>query len=125
MAAAGPTISYVRGDTIAFPITLTKSDAAFDVTGLVNIEIVVNSDLDPVDTTDEQFRMPGTIVVPATDGIIDFQPAGANVAARKVASEAYVPDRYFYDLQADDAAGERVTLLKGGVFIVQQDINKS
>ena len=69
--------------------------------------------------------MPVSIVTPpGTDGVFDFQPAGANAAARKTAADAYVPGEYFWDLQADDAAGERVTFLLAGSFIVQQDINK-
>lgn len=126
MAAKGPTISYVRGDTVSKRITVTQAGSAFDFTGLINMEIVVNSDEEPVDTSNEQFRMPVVISnPPGTDGLVDFQPAGGNVAARKTESDAYVPGEYFYDLQADDAAGERFTLFLAGAFNVLQDINKS
>ncbi len=126
MAAKGPTITYTRGDTAPFTLVLSKDGSALDLTGFTSIEIVVNTDEDPSDATNEQFRMPGTIVAPATDGRLSFQPAGADVSARETASDAYVPSEdYFYDLQARDAAGERATLLKGGQFIVQQDINKA
>jgi len=125
MAGKGPDITYTRGDTVAKQMTLTKAGAAFDLTGLVNMEIVVNSEDEPATAANEQFRMPVTIVAPATNGIVEFQPAGVNVAARKVISDAYVPGDYFYDFQVDDAAGERITLLLAGKFTVQQDINKA
>jgi len=126
MAAKGPTISYVRGDTVPKTMNLTQGGAALDLTGFLNIEIVVNADEEPADTANEQFRMPVTIAnPPGTDGVVDFQPAGVNVAARIIESEAYVPGEYFWDLQADDGAGERFTLLLAGAFNVLQDINKS
>lgn len=126
MAAKGPSITYVRGDTVSKQITVTQGGSAFDFTGFVNMEIVVNSDEEPADVSNEQFRMPVAIAnPPGTDGLVDFQPAGANIAARKVESEAYIPESYFYDLQADDPAGERVTLFLAGEFTVAQDINKA
>ncbi len=125
MAAKGPTINWVRGDTAPKTLTLTQGGAPFDLTGLVAVEIVVNSDEEPATDANEQFRMPCTIATPpGTDGVFDFQPAGGNVAARKTAADAYVPGEYFWDLQADDAAGERVTLFLAGSFVVLQDINK-
>ena len=125
MAGKGPSISYVRADTAPKQMTLTQSGSAFDLTGLTNMEIVVNSEDEPATAANEQFRMPVSIVnAPGTDGVIEFQPAGANVAARKVSSEAYVPGEFFYDLQVDDGAGERVTLFLAGDFVVLQDINK-
>ena len=125
MAAKGPTINWVRGDTVPKSLTLTQGGAALDLTGLVAIEIVVNSDEEPATAANEQFRMPCTIVVPATDGVLDFQPAGANAAARIIEADAYVPGEYFWDLQATDAAGEIFTLFLAGAFNVQQDINKA
>lgn len=125
MAAKGPTINWVRGDSAPKTLTLTQGGAAFDLTGLVNVEIVVNTDEEPTDDSNEQFRMPCTIATPpGTDGVFDFQPAGGSAAARKTAADAYVPGEYFWDLQADDAAGERVTFFLAGGFNVQQDINK-
>ena len=124
MAAKGPTITYVRADTAPFRLRLTQDGADLDLTGFTNIEIVVNTDEAPADATNEQFRQPGTLTGTPTDGRIDFQPVGASVAARKIESEAYVPGEFFYDLQADDGAGERVTLLNGGAYNVMQDINK-
>ena len=53
------------------------------------------------------------------------QPAGGSAAARKTNADAYVVGEYFWDLQADDAAGERITFLLAGAFTVQQDINKT
>lgn len=126
MAGKGPDLTYTRADTGPKQITLTQGGSAFDLTGLTNMEIVVNSEDEPADVSNEQFRMPVAIAnPPGTDGLVDFQPVGASVAARKVQSEAYVPGEFFYDLQVDDAAGERVTLFLGGNFVVQQDINKS
>lgn len=125
MAAKGPTINWVRGDTVPKSLTLTQGGAPLDLTGLVSIEIVVNSDEEPATTANEQFRMPCTIVAPATDGVLDFQPAGGSAAARITESDAYVPGEYFWDLQATDPAGEIFTLLLAGSFNVQQDINKA
>ena len=124
MAAKGPTITYTRGDTAPHRLHLTVDGADLDLTGFTNIEIVVNSLEEPPDNTTEILRQPGTLTGTPIDGRIDFQPIGATVAARKIESEAYPPGEYFYDLQVNDAAGERVTLLNGGAFVVQQDINK-
>jgi hypothetical protein len=126
MAAKGPTIRYTRGDTAPFTMVLTRDGVALDLTGFTAIELVTNTEENPADATNEQFRMPVTIVAPATNGRLSFQPAGATQGDRQTASEAYAPteDGYFYDLQAIDAAGEKATLLKGGVFYVDQDINK-
>ena len=126
MAAKGPTISWVRGDTALKSITITQGGNPFDFTGFVNMEIVVNSDEEPADAANEQFRQPVTIQnPPGTDGVIDFQPVGGDVASRKASADAYVPGEYFYDLQADDPAGERVTLFLAGAYNVLQDINKT
>jgi len=125
MAGKGPSISWVRGDSAPKQMTVTQGGAAFDFTGLTNMEIVVNSEDEPTDETNEQFRMPVAIVnAPGTDGIIEFQPVGATPALRKTAAEAYVPGEFFYDLQVDDGATERVTLFLAGDFAVLQDINK-
>jgi len=124
MAAKGPTVTFTRGDTGPYRLHLTQDGADLDLTGFTNIEVVVNSEQEPADATNEQFRQPGTLTATPTDGRIDFQPVGANVAARKTESDGYVPGEYFYDLQVDDGAGERVTLLNGGDYVVQQDINK-
>lgn len=124
MAAKGPKITYTRGDTAPHRLHLTQDGADLDLTGFLNIEIVVNTEETPVDATNEVLRQPGTLTATPIDGRIDFQPVGASVAARKTESDAYPPGEYFYDLQVDDGAGERVTLLNGGEFIVAQDINK-
>lgn len=125
MAAKGPTIKYTRGDTVPHRLHLTQDGADFDLTSFSNIELVVNADEEPADITNEQFRQPGTLTGTPTEGRIDFQPVGATIGDRKTESEAYVPGEFFYDVQADDAAGERVTLLLAGSFVVLQDINKS
>jgi hypothetical protein len=125
MAAKGPDIKYVRGDTAPFTLLLTRDGTALDLTGFTAIEIVVNADDQPGNAANEQFRQPGTIVAPATDGRISFQPAGIDTAARETEADAYVPGDYFYDLQVRDATGERSTLLNGGNYQVQQDINKA
>jgi nitrogen regulatory protein PII len=124
MAAKGPTITYTRGDTAPHRLHLTQDGADLDLTGFTNIEIVVNPNEEPADALAEILRQPGTLTGTPTDGRIDFQPVGASVAARKTESDAYPPGEYFYDLQVDDGAGERVTLLNGGAFNVAQDINK-
>lgn len=125
MAAKGPTIQYTRGDTVPHRLHLTQDGNDFDLTSFSNIELVVNTEDAPSDASNEQFRQPGTLTGTPTDGRIDFQPAGGTIGDRKTESEAYVPGDYFYDVQADDAAGERVTLLLAGDFVVLQDINKN
>lgn len=126
MAAKGPTINYMRGDSAPFTLLLTRDGAAFDLTGFTALELVTNTEENPLTAANEQFRMPGTIVGAATDGRISFQPVGATPALRITESEGYVPteDGYFYDVQGIDAATEKVTLLKGGLLLVGQDINK-
>lgn len=124
MAAAGPKITWTRGDSQAQTMLLTRDGNPVDLTGLTGMEIVVNSDQEPTDASNEQFRMPVTIVGAATDGRISYQPAGAAAGDRITASEAFVVGEYFYDLQALDAGGDKGTLLNGGEFEVDQDINK-
>lgn len=124
MAAKGPKITWTRGDSAPQTMVLTRAGSAVDLTGLNGLEIVVNTEEEPSDATNEQFRMPVTIVGAATDGRISFAPAGADPASRITAADAYVVGEYFYDLAGLDQAGDKLTLLNGGEFQVDQDINK-
>ena len=121
----GPDLCYVRGDTAPLTLLFKRSGVAVDLTGFTAILLSANTDQDPVDATNQQFQMDGSLTGTPTDGQVDFRPQGIDEAAKRAASEAYPVDaEMFYDVQAIDAAGQRVTLIYEGKFDVLQDITK-
>jgi hypothetical protein len=122
----GPDLCYTRGDTAPIVLRLTADGAALDLTGWTSFILTIDPSEEPTGATNNLDAMPGTIQTPpGADGVIGFQPSGADENARRATSEAYVPGEYFYDLQGINPAGNRTTLLKaGGKFTVYQDITK-
>lgn len=111
----GPDIEYARGDTIPVVLQFT-GPVGFTWTGYTDIELTVNSELDPADNTTQIMQMTGTPT--GTNNDVSFVPPD------QVTTNALIVDTYFYDVQALDAQGRKGTIIKGGAFIVIQDINK-
>ena len=120
----GPDICYVRGDTATLTLNFTRSGSPENLTGFTSWLLTVNASDEPADVSEQQFQLDGVFATDGSDGAVDFLPQGVDENARRTASEAYTPGDFFYDVQADDASGRRVTLLLGGKFEVKQDINK-
>lgn len=113
----GPDLEYVRGDTAPLSIIFKRNGVAVDFTGYTQFELTINPANDPADNSGQHAQFQGAIPTP-TNGTVDFVPDN------QAASDNLVPESYFYDVQALDASGEKVTLLLGGVFVIKQDINK-
>lgn len=113
----GPALEYVRGDLAPLSIIFKRNGAAVDFTGYTAFQLTINPASDPADASAQHAQFAGTAATPA-NGTVDFVPDDL------AASDALVPESYFYDVQALDAAGKKVTLLLGGQFIIKQDINK-
>ena len=122
-AVIGPDLCYVRGDTAPLTLKFSRASVAEDFTGYTAILLTVTGDENPADITNQRFQMDGALSI--TTGSIDFDPQGADEAAKRVTSEGYtVEEGLFYDVQADDATGRRVTLIQTGNFQVLQDKTK-
>lgn len=116
---AGPTIEYARGDTAPFAIVFKQDGQPFNWGGYTEIEATVNPSPEPTDASAQVIQFAGTPrAVDGTDGTVDFEPPN------QAASDALVPESYFYDVTAIDGSARKVTILLGGVFVVKQDINK-
>jgi hypothetical protein len=120
MATSGGTpvtqdICRTRGDT--FPEQFVLSDGsgvAIDITGFTFL-LTVDPAPDPTDALANLFQITGSIVIPATNGTVEFAPS--------VMDSDQVPNTYFYDIQMTDAGGAVRTIVKGK-WIVQQDVTK-
>jgi hypothetical protein len=113
----GPALEYVRGDLAPLSIIFKQSGVAVDFTGYTAFELTINPANDPADASGQHAQFQGTAATP-TNGTVDFVPDDL------ATSDALVPESYFYDVQALDAGGQKVTLLLGGSFVIKQDINK-
>jgi hypothetical protein len=113
----GPDLEYVRGDTAPLSIIFKRDGAAVDFTGYTEFELTINPSNEPGDNSAQIAQFQGTAAAP-TNGTVDFAPDD------QPASDALVPETYFYDVQCLDGAGDKVTLLLGGTFVIRQDINK-
>jgi hypothetical protein len=121
----GPDLCYVRGDTAPLTLIFKQSAVAIDLTGYTAIVLTTNTEQDPTDITNQQFQMDGALTATPTDGTINFKPQGIDESAKRTASEAYPVDaEMFYDVQAIDGTGARVSLIYEGKFDVLQDITK-
>ena len=121
----GPDLCYVRGDTAPLTLIFKQAGVAIDLTGYTVIVLTTNTDQDPVTAANQQFQMDGALTGTPTDGTINFRPQGVDETAKRTESEAYDVDaEMFYDVQAIDGTGARVSLIYEGKFDVLQDITK-
>lgn len=110
-------ITYKRGDSraITFKVINIETGDPLDLTGYASPVLAVNSDPVPTDTTDEKFKVTGTIDPTPSTGRISFSPT--------TVQSDLTPDTYFYDAQVIDASGGLLTFVQGKFKIVQ-DIAK-
>ena len=102
-----------RGDTKrhTFNIKDTKG-AVVDISGWADFRLAVNSEKEPLNDTTEVEKMTGALSIDGLDGKVYFPPTGT------------IPvESYFYDAQANDANGEKVTFVEGS-YKVSQDRTK-
>lgn len=107
-------INYARGDDIPIEFTIEDNSVAQDVTGFT-FEFAVNTERNPTDASNEQFRLTAVLTDPS-NGVIEFRPSTVNTDL--------APAVYYYDLQQIDTGGFKHTLHKS-TFTISQDINKT
>jgi hypothetical protein len=115
-----------RGDSHHEFFQLQIDGVGHDITG-DNIDVAVNSEAAPTDTTNQLFLLTSTpaagVVIPAgTTGLFNFGPSQAQADAAN-----YAPGTYYYDVQwTDDPGGaaEKRTILKGK-WVIEQDVTKA
>jgi hypothetical protein len=109
-------ITRVRGDTYPDRIRIKDADGnAVDITGWT-FTLTINRVQKPVDVSTQVVQTAGTIIAPATDGVVEF--AWDDTKANQS------PGTYYYDIQIIDGATKRRTpVLANYIFV--QDITKS
>lgn len=110
------TLCWARGDDD--PKTFTIKDSAgvpIDISSWT-LSMAVNLDKDPVDVTNEIFRVAGAFVTDGTDGQISFTPPATSLDL------VTAPGKAFYDIQR--ITPSKKTLVKGTVEFVM-DIDKA
>lgn len=109
-------ILRTRGDTYRIRITFTDSSGTpVDFTNADSVVLTVNQQHGPDDAGGEVFSVVGTVQVPETDGIVDFELTGA---------DADHLGEFWYDIELVDLSGYKRTILEGP-YTVTQDITKS
>jgi hypothetical protein len=107
-------IRRYRGDTAPDQLTITRNGVVVNITACT-FKLTVNSEKDPVDTTNQLFSVIGAITS-AVNGEVEFSPNSTQ------ADQA--PGRYYYDVQMTDGTGAIRTVQKG-VYRILQDITKA
>ena len=105
-------ISRTRGDTYRIRRTVKAAGVAIPITDWT-FKLTINKVAKPADETDQVAQIAG-VITDALNGVVDFTPQAADV--ENIGS-------FFYDIEAIDSGGEKVTLAKGQ-FIIAQDITK-
>ena len=109
------TICWARGDSSAKGfIVQTSAGVAIPITGF-SFKLTVNSEKDPLTTTNQKFTIVGAIT-DAPNGKVAFSPT--------VSDTDIEPNTYFYDIEQIDAGGAISTLIIGKCVIIQ-DITKT
>lgn len=109
-------IEYYRGDF--YPKVMTIKDKAtkipVDLTG-ATLVMTVNTEKDPVDTTNELFKISGVIDADPTTGKVSFTPTAENTDQPKA--------KYWYDISMETAGVSARTIVKAP-FVISMDIGK-
>ena len=106
-------IEIYRGDTRRHLFDLKADGQAVDVSSWSSFEMSVSADKFPNDTTNQLGTITGQLLTDGTDGTVYFVPPGT-----------WDPGTYFYDAQAIDGNGEKITFANGKYKIIQ-DITKA
>lgn len=118
--AKGPDLCYARGDLAPLTLRFKDGSSNYNFTGFTSIELTVDSLESPGDALTNVLTMTGTFDADRESGLVGFEPPDQGT------SDALVPATgLYYDVQAIDGSARRGTLLKGGNFTIEQDINKS
>lgn len=110
-------ITRVRGDDYPLQVALTdEDDAAIDI-DTFTFNWTVDTIEDPADELTQVFKVAGEIVVPATDGVVEFPPTPAQMDLD--------PDTdYFYEISQVDTGPFKRTIMRGKL-IIEQDKDKT
>ncbi len=106
-------ITRKRGDTRR--IIFVVSDALgnlVDISLWTNFLLTVDPSKVPTDDTANVMQLTGVFITDGTDSKIGFTPTGATAIGS-----------YYYDVQALDANGEKITISEGK-YKLKQDITK-
>ncbi|MBV1960322.1 MAG: hypothetical protein KUG48_01790 [Oleibacter sp.] len=106
-------IEKKRGDTKRHVFILKDAEGGLiDISSWSNFKLTVDPQKLPSDSSANIFQINGSLITDGTDGQVGFTPPGSAA-----------PGRYFYDAQADDSNGEKITFAEGG-YKITQDITK-
>ena len=85
-------IDRTRGDTYPIRMTMSNPDGTpMDLTDK-QVLLTVNTEEDPVDTTNQLFQIVGTII-DAANGVVEFRPTD---------EQADNVGRFFFDVEVSD-----------------------
>ena len=105
-------IERKRGDTRRMVFVIKDGGAAVDIGAWTAFKLTVDPSKTPADGTTKLEEMTGVLTTGGADGRVHFIPAGT-----------IAPGSYYYDAQALDANGEKITFSEGK-YKVTQDITK-
>lgn len=109
-------ITRKRGDTYPDRINVTDSNGnPVDITGWT-FTLTLNRVKAPVDITSQVVQIAGTIIAPATNGVVEFAWSDLNADQS--------PATYYYDIQIIDGASKRRTPILS-TYTFEQDITKT
>lgn len=102
-------VEVKRGDTRRHTFTLKDgSGVAVPIGAWSTFVLAVNSESSPTDVTNEIGVITGLLTTDGSDGSVYFVPSGT-----------WDVGSYFYDAQALDANGEKITFVEGKYKVVQ------
>ena len=106
-------ITKKRGDTKRHTFTISKiTGQVIDISTWSNFLLTIDPEKYPVGDTNNVDQLTGILTTDGKDGKISFIPSGT-----------VDPAWYFYDIQAIDGNGEKVTPAEGP-YKISQDITK-
>ena len=101
-------INRKRGDTRAMVFVIQIDSVNIDISLWTNFLLTVTTDKAPTDDTTKVEQLTGTFVTDGTDSKIAFIPDGLLDVGT-----------YYYDVQAIDPAGGKLTLVEGKYKLAQ------
>jgi hypothetical protein len=104
-----------RGDTKSIDITLVdENGVAISISGYTDFLLTVNTEEEPINTSNQLFQLVGTIV-DAPEGKVSFTIT---------TSDADNLGEFYYDAQYTDTNAEKFTFVEGE-YIMPQDKTKT
>lgn len=105
-------IERKRGDTRRIVFVVKDGGTAVNISAWTAFRLTIDPSKTPADGTTKLGEMVGAITSGGADGRVHFVPSGT-----------IAPGAYFYDAQALDANGEKITFSEGK-YKITQDITK-